>query len=85
VIATKTPKIRGLRSIKKEILKLVDTYVACAKDLTAVNDNMVGPFFEAVLSDYRQGVDIAKDAEVLSVLATMVGKLGVSILFNKER
>jgi hypothetical protein len=63
----------------------VDTYVACAKDLTAVNDNMVGPFFEAVLSDYRQGVDIAKDAEVLSVLATMVGKLGVSILFNKER
>ncbi|KAI8098786.1 nuclear export factor CRM1 [Halteromyces radiatus] len=75
-IATKTPKIRGLRLVKKEILKLVDTYVACAKDLTAVNDNMVGPFFEAVLSDYRQGVDIAKDAEVLSVIATMVDKLG---------
>ncbi|CAO3597587.1 unnamed protein product [Absidia cylindrospora] len=75
VIATKTPKIRGLRSIKKEILKLVDTYVACAKDLTAVNDNMVGPFFDAVLSDYRQGVDIAKDSEVLSVLATIVSKL----------
>ncbi|SAM02651.1 hypothetical protein [Absidia glauca] len=76
VIATKTPKIRGLRSIKKEILKLVDAYVACAKDLTAVNDNMVGPFFDAVLSDYSQSVDIAKDAEVLSVLATMVTKLG---------
>ncbi|CAO3600764.1 unnamed protein product [Absidia cylindrospora] len=76
VIATKTPKIRGLRSIKKEILKLVGTYVACAKDLTTVNDNMVGPFFEAVLLDYRQGVDMAKDAEVLSVLATIVEKLG---------
>ncbi|CAO3607736.1 unnamed protein product [Cunninghamella blakesleeana] len=75
-IATKTPKVRGLRTIKKEILKLIDTYVGCAKDLTAVNDNMVGPFFEVVLTDYRQGMDIAKDAEVLNVLATMVDKLG---------
>lgn len=39
---------------------------------------MVGPFFEVVLADYRQGIDIAKDAEVLNVLATMVDKLGVS-------
>lgn len=76
-IATKTPKVRGLRTIKKEILKLIDTYVECAEDLATVNDNMVGPFLEAVLSDYRNSLDIARDAEVLNVLATMVNKLRV--------
>ncbi|KAI8365384.1 nuclear export factor CRM1 [Radiomyces spectabilis] len=76
VIATKTPKVRGLRTIKKEILKLIDCYVECAEDLDAVNNNMVGPFFEAVLSDYNSSIDIARDAEVLNVLATVVNKLG---------
>ncbi|KAF7731603.1 Karyopherin transporter [Apophysomyces ossiformis] len=76
VIATKTPKVRGLRTIKKEILKLIDTYVECADDLNAVNDNMVGPFLEAVLSDYNASIDIARDAEVLNVLATIISRLG---------
>jgi exportin-1 len=74
----KTPKVRGLRTIKKDILKLIDTYIECATDLVSVNENMITPFFEVVLSDYRTSVDIVKDAEVLDVIATMVKKLGVS-------
>ncbi|KAG2216466.1 hypothetical protein INT45_011936 [Circinella minor] len=75
VIAIKTPKIRGLRTIKKEILKLIDAYLECAEDLAQIEQNMVGPFFEAVLSDYKDNVDIARDHEVLNVMATMVNKL----------
>ncbi|KAJ8653051.1 hypothetical protein O0I10_011271 [Lichtheimia ornata] len=74
-IAIKTPRVRGLRTIKKEILKLIDAYLECADDLTRVDQHMVVPFFEAVLGDYRNSVDIARDAEVLNVLATMVNKL----------
>ncbi|ORX53573.1 nuclear export factor CRM1 [Hesseltinella vesiculosa] len=75
-IATKTPKVRGLQAIKKEILRLIDTYVSCAKDATMVYNSMVGPFFEVVLTDYQRGVDLAKNPDVLGVLATMVDKLG---------
>ncbi|ORY97570.1 nuclear export factor CRM1 [Syncephalastrum racemosum] len=74
-IAMKTPKVRGLNSVKREILKLIESYVSCAEDLDSVSQNMVLPFFEAVLSDYCMNVDLARNYEVLNVLATMVDKL----------
>lgn len=77
-VAVKTPKVRGLRSIKKDILRLIDTFIERAKDLAFVDEHMVSPFLYAVLSDYKDSVDIARDAEVLDALATMVKKLGVS-------
>lgn len=77
-VAVKTPKVRGLRTIKKDILKLTDIYIECATDLATVNENMIAPFLDVVLSDYRTSIDIARDAEVFDVLATMVKKLGVS-------
>lgn len=82
--ATKTPKVRGLRAIKKEILKLIDNYIEQAEDMASVDQNMIGPFFEAVLLDYRESVDITREAEVLNVLATMVNKLGVCMNDNNE-
>lgn len=87
VIAAKTPKVRGLRTIKKEVLKLIDTYVKVADDLQAVKDNMIPPLFEAVLSDYKANIDVARDAEVLNVMTTIVKRLGVSklnLLYNRQ-
>ncbi|KAI8975726.1 nuclear export factor CRM1 [Mycotypha africana] len=75
LIATKTPKVRGWRTIKKEILKLIDTYVEHTNDINELNTTMVEPFLEAVLSDYSSNVDAARDAEVLNVIATIVNKL----------
>lgn len=75
----KTPKVRGLRTIKKDILKLINTYIECAIDLDTINRNMIDPFFEVVLVDYQNNVDIARDHEVLNVIATMVNKLGVIV------
>jgi exportin-1 len=74
-IAPKTPKVRGLRTIKKEILKLIDTYVDKSDDVTMVNDSMVPPLMEAVLIDYARNVPDAREAEVLNAMTTIIHKL----------
>ncbi len=71
------PKVRGLRTIKKEILKLIDIYVLKADDSEAVNANVVPPLLDAVLSDYNRNVPDARDAEVLNVMTTIITKLHV--------
>ncbi|KAJ6630664.1 CRM1 C terminal-domain-containing protein [Mycena sp. CBHHK59/15] len=74
--ATKTPKIRQLRTVKKEILRLMETYIKKAEDLDAVNANFIPPLLDAILGDYSRNVPAARDAEVLNVMATITGRLG---------
>ncbi|KAF8911158.1 CRM1 C terminal-domain-containing protein [Gymnopilus junonius] len=76
IIATKTPKVRQLRTVKKEILKLMETYVKKAEDLDAVNANFMPPLLDAILGDYSRNVPAARDAEVLNVMATIISRLG---------
>lgn len=76
-IATKTPKIRQLRTVKKEILKLVETYIRKAEDLEAVNNSTIPPLLDAILGDYHRNVPEARDAEVLNVMSTITSRLGV--------
>jgi len=71
------PKVRGLRTIKKEILKLIDSYVQRADDHEMVNTNIVPPLLDAVLVDYNRNVPDARDAEVLNVMTTIITKLHV--------
>lgn len=77
LIATKTPKVRQLRTVKKEILKLMETYIKKAEDLDAVNNNFMPPLLDAILGDYSRNVPAARDAEVLNVMATITSRLGV--------
>ncbi|THH33915.1 hypothetical protein EUX98_g342 [Antrodiella citrinella] len=76
LIATKTPKVRQLRTIKKEILKLMETFIRKAEDLETVNNNFMPPLLDAILGDYNRNVPAARDAEVLNVMATIIGRLG---------
>lgn len=76
-IATKMPRVRGLRTIKKEILKLIETYVEKAEDLQAVRTQMVPMLLEAVLVDYNRNVPGARDAEVLRAMTALITKLKV--------
>ena len=76
LIATKTPKVRQLRTVKKEILKLMETYVKKAEDLESVNSNFMPPLLDAILGDYNRNVPAARDAEVLNVMATIIARLG---------
>lgn len=76
LIATKTPKVRGLRTIKKEILKLVEIYISKSKNLDQVVKVLVEPLLNAVLEDYMNNVPDARDAEVLNCMTTVVHKVG---------
>lgn len=78
LIATKTPKVRQLRTVKKEILKLMETYIRKAEDLEAVNSSFMPPLLDAILGDYNRNVPTARDAEVLNVMATITSRLGVN-------
>lgn len=71
------PRVRGLRTIKKEILKLIETYVERADDLEMVRNNIVPALLDAVLVDYNRNVPNARDAEVLKVMSTIITKLSV--------
>jgi exportin-1 len=76
-IATKMPKVRGLRTIKKEILKLIETFVDKAEDLQAVRAQMVPQLLDTVLVDYNRNVAGARDAEVLKAMTAIITKLSV--------
>ena len=84
-IATKMPKVRGLRTIKKEILKLINTYVEKADDLEMIHNNIVPKLLEAVLIDYKNNVPDAREAEVLNVMTTIVNKLHVRWKLNPSK
>lgn len=76
VIATKTPRVRSLRTIKKEILKLIETYISKAENMEEVIQDMVQPLLSAVLEDYRTNVPDAREAEVLNCMNTLVAQVG---------
>ena len=84
-VATKMPKVRGLRTIKKEILKLIQMYVEKADDLEMVNTNIVPPLLDAVLVDYNRNVPDARDSEVLDVMTTVISKLNVRWSIHTSR
>ncbi|KAF2863968.1 hypothetical protein K470DRAFT_48733 [Piedraia hortae CBS 480.64] len=74
-VATKMPRVRGLRTVKKEILKLITTYVEKADDLEMVSQQLVPQLLEAVLLDYKRNVPDAREAEVLAAITVVITKL----------
>lgn len=81
-VATRTPLIRYMRSIKKEILKLVQTYVEHAEDRQMVVRDLVPPLLDCILGDYSQTVASAREAEVLNVTATIIEQLKAGIEYK---
>lgn len=55
----------------------METYIKKAEDLEAVYANFIPPLLDAILGDYGRNVPAARDAEVLNVMATITGRLGV--------
>jgi len=77
-VNTQTPTYRQLRAIKKETLNLLDTFFSSdAKDPKTVADTFVVPLLDAILGDYQSSPPITREAEVLSLIATVVEKLQV--------
>jgi exportin-1 len=70
-------KVKRLSIIKKNILKLIGTYVERADSLDMVHMNIVPGFLDAVLVDYNRNAPASREAEVLNVISEMVIKLPV--------
>ncbi|KAK0203228.1 CRM1 C terminal-domain-containing protein [Desarmillaria ectypa] len=75
-IASKKTHIRHLRTVKKDILKLMETYIQRADDLESVNNSLIPPLLDAILGDYNQNVPIARDSEVLNLMTVVTNRLG---------
>lgn len=79
IIATRTPVVRALRAVKKDILRLVETFITKVEDQVGISQSFIPPLLDAILGDYGRNVEQARDAEVLSVTATIIEKLGVNM------
>lgn len=74
------PLIRGMRNVKKEILKLISSFVSSSYNPDQVLGTFVPPLLEAVLGDYQNGIPQARDAEVLSTMTAVVNSLKAYII-----
>ncbi|GAW01678.1 hypothetical protein LENED_003286 [Lentinula edodes] len=76
VLIAKTPQIRQLRALKKDILKLMQTYINSVVQIEVVNENFIPLLLDAVLGDYQRNIAAARDAEVLNLMSDVVRCLG---------
>jgi exportin-1 len=75
-MAVKLPKVRAVRGIKKDILKLFERYVRTAEDLEALTESVIPGILNAALCDYRCSIDDTREAEVLHMTAVMIDRVG---------
>ena len=62
------------RSVKRETLKLIETFLDKAEDQSHIGKQFVPPMMESVLCDYARNVPDARESEVLSLFATIINK-----------
>lgn len=49
-------EIRAMRAVKRETLRLIETFVNRAKDIDMVANQFVPPLLDAILVDYRSNI-----------------------------
>ena len=62
------------RSVKRETLKLIETFLDKAEDQPQIGKQFVPPMMDPVLGDYARNVPDARESEVLSLFATIINK-----------
>ncbi|KAL5972673.1 hypothetical protein ACLOJK_039478 [Asimina triloba] len=72
--SSKTSYVKLLRSVKRETLKLIETFVDKAEDHPHVGKQFVPPMMYPVLWDYARNIADARESEVLSLFATIINK-----------
>ena len=73
---TKQPLIRAMRTVKKDVLKLIGCWVSKSDDTKLVLDNFIQPLLDAVLQDYLIcPVAEAREPEVLQTMTTIITRM----------
>mmetsp|Transcript_4585 Transcript_4585/g.12407 ORF Transcript_4585/g.12407 Transcript_4585/m.12407 type:complete len:1103 (-) Transcript_4585:1209-4517(-) len=75
--ATKTSDARNMRAVKKEVLRVIEAFLASAeqKDKAMVLKEVVEPMSEPILGNYYASIPEARDAEVLSLFAEIINTM----------
>ncbi|PKA48667.1 hypothetical protein AXF42_Ash018484 [Apostasia shenzhenica] len=73
------------RSVKRETLKLIETFVDKAEDQSQLGKQFVPPMMDPILADYARNVPDARESEVLSLFATIINKYKGSMVDDVPR
>lgn len=65
--------------MKRETLKLIETFVDKAEDAELIAKNFVPAMMDPILGDYARNVSDARESEVLSLFATIINKYVVQL------
>ncbi|KAL6509193.1 Exportin-1 [Orobanche gracilis] len=72
--ASRSSLVKLLRSVKRETLKLIETFLDKAEDQPLTGKQFVPPMMDPVLGDYARNLPDARESEVLSLFATIINK-----------
>ncbi|KAA8533484.1 hypothetical protein F0562_031082 [Nyssa sinensis] len=78
--APKTSFVKLLRSVKREALKLIETFLDKAEDQPQIGKQFVPPMMDPVLGDYARNLPDARESEVLSLFATIINKYKAAMI-----
>ncbi|XP_044468960.1 protein EXPORTIN 1A [Mangifera indica] len=83
--ASKTSYVKLLRSVKRETLKLIETFLDKAEDQPQIGKQFVPPMMDPVLGDYARNLPDARESEVLSLFATIINKYKSAMIDDVPR
>lgn len=88
-IATQMSLVRTMRSAKKEVLRLLITFIDKSgppeAEPRAVAQGFIPPVLDPILGDYQRNIAGARDPEVLTLFATVVEKLKSHVVNDVPR
>ena len=73
--ASRSSLVKAMRTVKREVLRLIETFVERCEDPHLVAQQLVPQMMDPVLGDYARNVPDARDAEVLSLFAAIINKV----------
>ncbi|CAN0898072.1 Protein EXPORTIN 1A [Linum grandiflorum] len=83
--ASRTSYVKLLRSVKRETLKLIETFLDKAEDQPQIGKQFVPPMMDPVLGDYARNLPDARESEVLSLFATIINKYKSTMIDDVPR
>ncbi|GMI39796.1 hypothetical protein TeGR_g11582, partial [Tetraparma gracilis] len=88
-LATRHDIVRKMRTVKKEVLKLLSVFIEKSGEPDSppaqVAQGFLPPVLDPILLDYKTGVPQARDAEVLGLFTVVIDKLKGEVLEEVPR
>ncbi|KAK1281236.1 hypothetical protein QJS04_geneDACA018220 [Acorus gramineus] len=83
--ASRTSYVKLLRSVKRETLKLIETFIDKTEGQPDLGKQFVQAMMDPVLGDYARNVPDARESEVLSLFATIINKCKATMMEDVPR